>query len=50
MQNLDSFRELAELTLSVSPSMGNKMYGFPKENISFRMDLNDASEIWVDLG
>ena len=38
MQNLDYFREVAELTLRISLSMGTKMYGFLKENISFRMD------------
>ena len=36
--SLEAFRGFAELTLRVSPSMGSKMYGFPKENISFRMD------------
>ena len=39
LQNLGVFRELAELALKVSPSMGSKMYGFSKENQGFRRDL-----------
>ena len=30
--SLEGFREIAELTLKVSPSMETKIDGFPKEN------------------
>ena len=33
------FRDVAESALKIYPSMGSKMYGFPKENASFRNDL-----------
>ena len=45
MQNLDSFRAFAELTLRVSPSMGRKMYRFLKENAGVRVDLCRSGKI-----
>ena len=33
------FRDFAESALKIYPSMGSKMYGFPKENVSVRSDL-----------
>ena len=35
----DYFRDLAESAFKIYPSMGTKMYGFPKENADVRTDL-----------